>query len=546
VTASASGTFPTRRAGLAVWTCVFILTLGTAGQVGVVWDEPFFWGKEDQIGAWFRSVVGSAEQRRAALSAEGLKRSWPFCIGTPHENPPVWAILGETGYALAAPLLDELHARRLTSTMLFAGVAAGLFVVARNGWGTVPAFAALAAWVMHPRVFTHGRIGAIDMTMTAFWFFAACAFRRACEGQGSTWSFGPLWGLAIMSKFTALVAGPANAFWALAYQRPRAWKVLAWSILLTPAVMVAVHPGWWPNPWEGISTAIDVHRHRHETQMVPTYYWGVVWPHALPWHNTLVLTSCCTPPAWMILASIGLIGFAAGKGRDSIMGWAVFNWTAMMIIRALPIAPGHDGIRQFLPAFPFLALMAAFGVATFQRLGTRLVSSDFGKTCAVYPTVLLAATTAVSVWDSREAPLSYYSELIGGLRGAQRLGLESTYWWECVTPRFLDEMNRVLPPGAVVGLSSHGNIQDVFDRYQKWGELRSDVTILALDKYYSPARDAFRGPPPTHFLILNREGMLFRRDWPINQRFRRLLNGPALAVVERQGVRLLALVEARE
>jgi hypothetical protein len=314
--------------------------------------------------------------------------------------------------------------------------------------------------------------------------------------------------------------------------------VIGFAAIVTPLVMVAVHPGWWRDPIGGISTAIDVHRHRHETQTVPTYYWGAVHPHSLPWHNTLVLTFCCTPIAWVILASVGLAVFFVQRGRDSVMGWALFNWSAMMIVRALPIAPGHDGIRQFLPAFPFLSLMAGFGMAAIQQR----LKKPWLTTIIVMAAVGLSAR---SMWNFWRAPLSYYSEEIGGLRGAQKLGLESTYWWECVTPKFLDELNRVLPPSAVVGLSSHGNIQDVFERYQKWGTLRSDVKVLSLDKYYSPRTDSIRGERPTHFLILNREGMLFRRDWKINERFLRMLEGDALATVEMQGKRLLALVEAR-
>jgi hypothetical protein len=68
--------------------------------------------------------------------------------------------------------------------------------------------------------------------------------------------------------------------------------------------------------------------------------------------------------------------------------------------------------------------------------------------------------------------------------------------------------------------------------------------VLSLDKYYSPATDSIRGERPTHFLILNREGMLFRKDWPINERFLRMLKGEALATVELQGVRLAALVKS--
>src|SRR5947208_978388 len=99
----------------------------------------------------------SASARRHGNRVAGV-----FGIGTPHENPPVWAILGEAGTALAEPLLGELHARRLVSAALFAGVAGGLFGIARRYWGTAAGMTALAAWVLHPRVFTHGRIGAID------------------------------------------------------------------------------------------------------------------------------------------------------------------------------------------------------------------------------------------------------------------------------------------------------------------------------------------------------------------------------------------------
>jgi hypothetical protein len=527
--------------GLSVFAAVFALTWGTAGQVGVVWDEPFFWDKEEEIGRWAVAVLGTEVQRAAALSADGLKYSWPFCIGigTPHENPPMWAILGETGHAATSPLVGELHGRRLASAALFSAVAAGLFTTALRAWGPWAAWTALAAWVLHPRVFTHGRIGAIDMTMTAFWFFAASSFRLACDRLAPSWRFGPLLGFAIMSKFTAVVAGPANLVWALVYGRWNVWRVLVFAAILTPITAYAVHPGWWRDPIAGINGAVDDHRHRHQTQVVPTYYWGEIHKHDLPWHNTLVLTFCCTPPAWIALAAIGLLPFLAGLGRDSLMGWAVFNWAAMMIVRALPIAPGHDGIRQFLPAFPFLALMAAFGLASIQRwLGGR-------NFVGALVFLIAAGLSAFSAWNIRQAPLSYYSEAIGGLPGAQEIGFESTYWWECVTPTFIEEMNRTLPAKAIVGLSSHGDIKGVFDRYRRWGLLRPDVSVLALDQYYSPRRDTFPEVTPTHFLILNREGMLLRKDWPINERFQKLLAGDALATVEVQGVRLAALVESK-
>ena len=42
--------------------------------------------------------------------------------------------------------------------------------------------------------------------------------------------------------------------------------------------------------------------------------------------------------------------------------------------------------------------------------------------------------------------LSYYNELVGGLPGAERLGLELTYWNDPVDQLLLDELGREATP----------------------------------------------------------------------------------------------------
>ena len=37
------------------------------------------------------------------------------------------------------------------------------------------------------------------------------------------------------------------------------------------------------------------------------------------------------------------------------------HWTFLMLLRALPHTPGHDGVRLFLPAFGVLALLGGLG-----------------------------------------------------------------------------------------------------------------------------------------------------------------------------------------
>ncbi len=49
--------------------------------------------------------------------------------------------------------------------------------------------------------------------------------------------------------------------------------------------------------------------------------------------------------------------------------------------------------------------------------------------------------------------LSYYNLLVGGLAGADRLGLERTYWGDAVDPVLLDELARRVEPGQTAALA---------------------------------------------------------------------------------------------
>jgi hypothetical protein len=70
--------------------------------------------------------------------------------------------------------------------------------------------------------------------------------------------------------------------------------------------------------------------------------------------------------------------------------------------------------------------------------------------------------------------LSYYGEAVGGVRGAHRLGLETTYWMDACTEPVLEWMNRELPEGARVWVFGN-EITLVFQ--QAYGRLRRDIEL---------------------------------------------------------------------
>jgi hypothetical protein len=190
-----------------------------------------------------------------------------------------------------------------------------------------------------------------------------------------------------------------------------------------------------------------------------------------------------TPVGFLALGSIGVVRSVA-RGRSDPLG-ALFlaQWTLLMVLRAMPHTPVHDGVRQFLPAFGMLALLAGLGAETVcRRLGA------WGKSL-----VLLAVLEgAVSVGAMMPVPLSYYSPLVGGLPGATRLGMEPTYYWDSLQPEILDWLNSHTGPREKV----------LFSRYPtSWLYLRQTRQLRAGILINEPGDWAW-------YVVQNRPGLL--------------------------------------
>jgi hypothetical protein len=96
-----------------------------------------------------------------------------------------------------------------------------------------------------------------------------------------------------------------------------------------------------------------------------------------------------------------------------------------MVLRALPHTPGHDGVRQFLPAFGLLALLGGRGAKTLLESSSRWANVAIAA-------ALLEGILSVAIM--MPVPLSYFSPIVGGLPGATALGMEPTYYWDALGP----------------------------------------------------------------------------------------------------------------
>jgi len=173
----------------------------------------------------------------------------------------------------------------------------------------------------------------------------------------------------------------------------------------------------------------------------------------------------------------------------------------------LPGAVLHDGVRQLLSAFPFLAGLAGGGFHLLvelvkmraQKMAAFETIKNFQPKVAVAGFILLLLPPAWDLFLYHPHELSYYNRLIGGARGAYQKGLEVTYFMEAFTPEFLRYLNQTLPPKAAVN-ASFANF--MFQYYQKENRLRPDIQIT--DKQNAD-----------YYILLTRRSVWSKMEWQL-------------------------------
>jgi hypothetical protein len=150
------------------------------------------------------------------------------------------------------------------------------------------------------------------------------------------------------------------------------------------------------------------------------------------------------------------------------------NWALLLIVRALPGAPPHDGIRLLLPSFAFLAILAASG-ATGLRARIRSRAAGWGAVA-----LLLAGSASSVVWYFPQC-LSYYNLVAGGVRGALEMGMEPAYWWDGLDREALTWLRANTREGEKIAFSriSEANLRLLVG----WGELPRGAQPSAPGEY---------------------------------------------------------------
>jgi hypothetical protein len=483
----------------------------------IVWDEGEYLFRADRIVAWFSLLLDfeNAKGGGQALSSAIIREHWLFVDW--REGHPAWsAIPIALGKALLSGVINPLTAARLGPITVFSIACGALAFRLHRDYGTVAAVVAPILLVTLPRMFSDAHFATLDGQLTAWWLMLWAADSSVRRGTRTASLVGLLLGLTCATKFTGSFAAiPLVARRVLAGHRQQ-WRELFVIGPVALLVFYALNPPLWHDPITGAVDYVrlnlgrpDVNPFGAGSSQVPD--WWAVQQRApidffhyafgamtdlgqpyYPWYNTIAWLVFAAPVPALVLGIIGLHDCIRRRAFALPLHWAI-----LMILRALPGAPSYDGIRLILPAFGFWCTLGGVGA---QRVWDASQLRHHGWTRMAVPAVLGVSLAASAINVARYFPqtLSHYSLLVGGVRGAARLGMEPTYSWDALDDDVLEWINAHTPPDAAIAFSPISDFN--VDLLRAWGRLRTEVT------------NPTWGTTFEWYVLLNRPGFLTAAD----------------------------------
>jgi 4-amino-4-deoxy-L-arabinose transferase-like glycosyltransferase len=464
------------------------LVVATLGAPGITCDEPL------DVGPGRKYVATLLRKGGHFFDREVVWRVY-------HDNaehPPLgrWLLglastLGEPFESwLGGPDPFSVHAGRLAPALAFAVLVDLIARTAGRRYGRVAALVAGLSLILMPRVFAHAHFGALDTFLTLFWIAALLAAVRALERKhvlAAMAGAGVVWGLALLTKIHAWLLPPIVLIWSLTRLRlddrgnvplpsllagegPSIARVGERlpppsplrggggkrsglkAVLLTLAAFVVwlvsgltvFFLGW---PWLWYDTLARLRQYFGtglERPAIRVQYFGQVYlDRDVPWHYPWFYFAVTVPVGLHLLGTLGVFQAWRMRRADSfpllLVGTVLF-WLAVFSTRV----PVYDGERLFLVVFPLWALVIGLGfAAVWRRAQSRWLRGLL---------VALFAAQGHGVTALHPFGLSYYNALVGGLPGAERRGLELTYWGDAIDRVLLDGLAQRARAGQTVAL----------------------------------------------------------------------------------------------
>ncbi len=404
-----------------------------------------------------------------------------------HEHPSFAKLLMAAGHLVHKKfgIMRETVSYRVGISVLAAVTLLFLFNFVHRAFSFRAAVFAALFFIFLPRTFFHARVATLDFTVGATCFLFVYCYWRGLTSRFWAWMTGVAFGLALASKLNApFMVVPVLIHYLFVRRRdlrirpirtlfaPQFVSMLIFSLPL----FFALWPWLWHDTLARFKEYVAFHVNHYGISM---YYLRDIYSTPRPpWSAPLVMALVTTPLMTVICAVFGLMFYrwrheVAGTAPMVLVSLAAF--VAIGTVMFLP-APFYSGVKLFQPFFPFLAILAGVGLwQVLERatiLPVRLRYASF---------VLFYAPAIVSLIDLRHDHLSYYSELIGGTKGAAKYGFE-THYYDLFYYDLAQFFNRELKTTTPVAVDPNGKEYPFTSNYLKRAKILTPKFIYTDDK----------------------------------------------------------------
>lgn len=476
----------------AIFLMTFLSVLMTITSPGIAWDEVFYLGGGYSYGEWFSRIGDDAFQ------AEVIRHHWQVN----HEHPPVAKLIIRLAMAIWGSPESFVFPARIGMAVTFSVLVMLTFLFMGHHFTTRVGVLSALSLLLMPRMFGHAHFSELDMPMALTWFTGAAAFAIAAEKRG-WWLLAAAagFGLALLTKINAFAMPAILCPWAIYHFRKKGMGACL-SLIGGVAVFFIGWPWLWIDPVGHLSNYLGTLGSKRT--VIPVYFFGTVYGegHRPPMFYPIIMALGTIPLGTALAALLG--GWQTGrtiKKARPVETFLLLNAGFIILSACSPNVPKYDGVRLFLPAFPFIACLAGLGLETgFKWLQAKLGNQ---KKAIAAGCLYLAIQIGGLIWIHPHY-LCYYGGLLGGTAGAQKLGMETNYWNEVFDDRALQYVMANTPRNGTYCIFPYGHFasKELLDPLVE--SLRPDLRRVSFE------------PAEWDLLVLIcRQGMFTEKAWQL-------------------------------
>ncbi len=457
------------------------------------------------------------------------------------------------GRHLTLPLFSRDSTAFRFPAILFAALLVAMVFRFARAWLPRPAAAAAAVLTLaQPHYFFHAQIACFDAPIATMAFAVGFAYWKSLRDPRWGIAAGALFGIALGVKHNAWLMPfflVAHYLWMRrgdwrARRLPRVPLAFVAMLVLGPIIFFLHWPWLWNAPVA--RTRAYVLRHlEHEHYNFEYLGWNWNQPPTTTSMKLLratapfVETGLTVPVTTLALAAFGAAALGWRRRNAAIFpdlsssldvsgspdreseapiaaqpswlrpgadvdrapgAFVLFQTLGPLCVLAVPSTPIFGGVKHFLTAMPYLALLAGIGLAGLARGLEGALPAMRTRLRHAAPLVLAAIVCVPAVLETRRSHpdgLAHYNLLAGGFAGGASLGMNRQFWGYAVLP-MLPDLDARVPENRT--LYWHDVLSDAISMYKREGRLsmgvgdtgfgedgikRSELGILFYEKHWA-------------------------------------------------------------